>query len=275
MNISNNVEYANLQKLRDPSLFKTECLEAGENRLVCNYYNSRVVPGYKYKVIGGLGAGAEFDDVYGLLKLVNQTDFSFKTHIFIPEMDSPGEIPGFKRENYFSVKTPLNKTKDELWMGLEKETRNMIRKSQKNGVVVKIADNIDEVEDFVEIRIDTLKRCGLPVLREWEFFSMCLYRDWCDIYVAKKEDKVLGGFLLLKDEKRIYYSSPGTSLEARKLGVNNALIWEAIKNNVGKYDYFDYWGIVNNKNHPEYSITRFKKSFNPIGFRVHHFYRWF
>ena len=96
-----NIDYALLQKARDSSISKVQPVENNEGKLICTYYKSKLIPGYKYKVIGGLGAGAEYKGVYDLLQLINQTDYSFKTHLFFPEEDSPMEIPGFEKEDYF------------------------------------------------------------------------------------------------------------------------------------------------------------------------------
>jgi lipid II:glycine glycyltransferase (peptidoglycan interpeptide bridge formation enzyme) len=208
--------------------------------------------------------------------MYKKAGFTIKKHIYFPEYESPHNITGFSKNIVHTAELSLTNSED-IWNNLEKETRNIIRKAQKENVIVRKAESQKDLEEFYKIRLETLNRTGLPITgKELDYFNYCLNKDWNTIYVAEKEGTILGGFVLLKAGNKTHYSSPATNELARKIGVSNLLIWKGIEDSInGQYKKFDFWGIVTDKTHPQYSITRFKKSFNPLEVPVEHFSKGF
>lgn len=151
----------------------------------------------------------------------------------------------FKEELYWvrSLVT-IDFTTESLWKKIGAKTRNMIRQAQKESLVFKDEQLMNQpVREFYRIFLDTQKKLGIPPF-PCRFFSM--------MYDALKVQGRIKIFFVLKDEKPIassiiflfrntaiyaYSSSLQTALSAR---TNDFMMWNILNWLLRNgFEYFD------------------------------------
>jgi len=122
---------------------------------------------------------------------------------------------------------------DTLWTGMHDATHRAIRKSQREGLVVRVAQSEEELRTFFEMHLKVRKyKYGL-LAQPYSFFRN-IWRQFVEakngfLLVALSEDKIVAGDLFLVWKDTLYYkfnaSLPG-DLSHRP---NDLLIWEGIQ----------------------------------------------
>lgn len=129
----------------------------------------------------------------------------------------------------------LSKTTKELWDNLDKKTRNLVRKGEKNEIKIVQTTNIG---DYYKILEETYKKANLKIL-PIEFYKEILNRLG-KVFLAYYDNEIVagGGFLKFKD--RVYYWNGAAHKDYLYLAPNNLIQWEFIKwareNEFKKYD---------------------------------------
>jgi CelD/BcsL family acetyltransferase involved in cellulose biosynthesis len=122
---------------------------------------------------------------------------------------------------------------DALWRGMDDSTHRAIRKSQREGLAVRVAQSEQELRTFFEMHLKVRKyKYGL-LAQPYSFFQ----NIWCRfvqmqrgfLLLAVYDDKIVAGDFFLEWKDTLYYkfnaSLPG-DLSHRP---NDLLIWEAIQ----------------------------------------------
>jgi CelD/BcsL family acetyltransferase involved in cellulose biosynthesis len=122
---------------------------------------------------------------------------------------------------------------DALWEGMHDSTHRAIRKSQREGLVVRIAQSEEELRTFFEMHLKVRKyKYGL--LAQPYCFFQNIWRQFVEtdngfLLLAISEDKIIAGDFFLVWKDTLYYkfnaSLPG-DLAHRP---NDLLIWEGIQ----------------------------------------------
>jgi lipid II:glycine glycyltransferase (peptidoglycan interpeptide bridge formation enzyme) len=122
---------------------------------------------------------------------------------------------------------------EALWRGMHDSTHRAIRKSQREGLVVRVAQSEDELRAFFEMHLRIRKyKYGL-LAQPYSFFQN-IWRHFLTaqhgfLLLALCEDKIIAGDLFLEWKDTLYYkfnaSLPG-DLSHRP---NDLLIWEGIQ----------------------------------------------
>lgn len=162
-------------------------------------------------------------------------------------------------------KLDLSPTEDELLMNMRKTTRNLIRRAIKDGVAVSKSTNSEDIDAFVKLMNETHKR------HHFVPYPSELYYKQVEAFKADDEVVVFRG---IHDKQTIassivmYYGNAASyhhgASTPSKVPVAYLIQWEAIREakRRGCKEY-SFWGIVetDDKNHPFYGITKFKKGF--------------
>src|ERR1700719_1607491 len=122
---------------------------------------------------------------------------------------------------------------DDLWRGMEDSTHRAIRKSQREGLVVRVANSENELRAFFEMHLKVRKyKYGLLAQpygcfqNIWRHFMQTQHGF---LLLALRDDKIVAGDLFLVWKDALYYkfnaSLPG-DLSHRP---NDLLIWEGIQ----------------------------------------------
>ena len=169
----------------------------------------------------------------------------------------------------------LQPSEDEILVVMHKKTRYNIKLAAKKGVEI-YTGNADDLSAWYDLYKTTSERDKIAIhsLSYYQkVFTMAEQSQTAPdvkIFLARHEEDLLAGIVVLIDGDRATYLYSASSNEKRNLMPAYALLWEAIKTakNAGCRSY-DLFGIppVNDPAHPMYGLYRFKTGF---GGEIHH-----
>jgi CelD/BcsL family acetyltransferase involved in cellulose biosynthesis len=146
------------------------------------------------------------------------------------------------------------------WGGLASRARNMVRKSEKAGVVSRtLHPNEEWATEYYEMLRDTFERKGRAVPHPYSFYKALVplvKNGDAHIVGAFYEGKMVSGAIFLQEGRRMLLLSAASKPEAMKVAGSSAVQWhamrEAIASGIEEYDMGGL-GIT--------SIDTFKRSF--------------
>lgn len=178
-------------------------------------------------------------------------------HEYLTELNSKGY-------EYVPKKTlviDLRIGEEAVWNNFKGRARNMIRKSEKNGVVTRIIEpQYIDMENYYKMLLETFKKQGLQPPHPLSFFkSICDFLvpgDNVLVIFAEREDRLVAGGIFLCSKDRMMYLSGAANNEGLKFAASSLIQWEAIKKalKLGVKEY-DLGGVGVSK------IDKFKESF--------------
>lgn len=160
---------------------------------------------------------------------------------------------------------------DEVWKGFQGRARNMIRKAEKNGVVVQRKDaDENDIKQYYSMLDATFKKQGIRTPHSYSLFkNMHHYltpKNWLQYFCAEYEGQIVAAAIFITYGGRMMYLSGTSTTAGAKLAANNLIQWEAIKfaseNGITEYDMGGTGNLA---------IDKFKKSF---GGKEHCHQRW-
>jgi len=160
----------------------------------------------------------------------------------------------------------LNKTEEELLMGMRKNTRNLIRRAGRNAdLTIEERTDLKAVEIFNDIYQKTYKRQGfVPFSFEYLKKEFLAFKDNIIVFLGKYKNDYVAGAMIIFYQDRAYYHQGASLRKYSKVPVSHFLQWQAIKQAKQRNcSYYSFWGIAppDKKNHPWKGITLFKKGF--------------
>ena len=118
-----------------------------------------------------------------------------------------------------------------IWENIHSKNRNMIRKAEKNGVVIAHGQGMDLFDKFIEIYNATMVKDNAE---EYYYFKRPFYesihkdlRDNYELFYAKLEDKVIAMSIMIYANGRLNYHLSGSDIEYRHLAPSNLLLYKA------------------------------------------------
>ncbi len=168
---------------------------------------------------------------------------------------------------------------EQLLVEMRKTTRYLIKQAQKNpDVQIEKIENVDDLEGFLPIYIDTAKR------HHFTIYSRNYLRDQFNAFVGDKQimfffgkykGEIISAAIFIFWEGGAYYHHSGSLLKYSKIPMNYLLQWEAIKEAKSRgCKVYNFWGIApdikteedaKNSKHPWAGLSLFKMGFG--GFR--------
>lgn len=166
---------------------------------------------------------------------------------------------------------PIEKDENELLMGMRKTTRNLIRRAEKEGVVVTEGRTEENLDYFMKLYTDTVKKHRFtPFSKRFikteldEFENIKSDKIGAKLYVARWREQVLSSAIVVHYGDSAYYHHGANSASHIKIPSSYALQWKAIidAKNAGK-QFYNFWGITKSKKvkHPWAGLTKFKRGF--------------
>ncbi len=158
----------------------------------------------------------------------------------------------------------LSLTEEELWKNVHTKHRNVIKKAEKDGVVIVSGNNQKLMDDYHLIDVDTWKRSNKNAAGINELFSKirCM-GDNVTIYMAYLNERPQSGAIFYYNKAMCYYMY-GANCDKPHTGAGNLLQWKAILD-MKKRDvrYFSFVGcrINEDENSKYHGIQRFKERF--------------
>ncbi len=163
----------------------------------------------------------------------------------------------------------LEENTDEIFNKMEKDTRYMIRRAEREGVRFFESKEIEDLKYFYKILKDSGKRKGFPVRsfshlkKIWEH----LYKDnMTHLFFTKKDDFIYSGAIIINFGKRCWFLYGASVQETPKnLFPSHYLQWQIIKwakeREFELYDLRGAMGYNHPPSSPAYGVYHFKKGF--------------
>ena len=154
----------------------------------------------------------------------------------------------------------LDRAEEEIWGDIQKSRRKGINRAEKNGIVIKRVANRDELRSCYDLVLETYKRFKVPIAdfslfeTAWEDLSLM---GLSDFFIALIDSEAVGTRITLNYKDMVYDWYAGSRPEVDY--VDEALVWQILKENAGKYKLFDFGGA----GHPDkpYGVREFKRRF--------------
>jgi FemAB-related protein (PEP-CTERM system-associated) len=166
---------------------------------------------------------------------------------------------------YVNWSFPLVSRAEEAWSKLRKPVQRQIKKSQKDGVQIRVAQKPEDMSLYYNLHLQTrAKKHGMPVQSRkyfatlWDTFAAS---NTMRLLLAEYEGHTIAGIILLASGTTLHYAYGASDEKYLKLAPNNLLFWDAItwgceqgyktldlgrtaRNNEGLMEFKRRWGAV-------------------------------
>ncbi len=128
----------------------------------------------------------------------------------------------------------LDLTGDEaqLFGRVDSSVRRAIRKAEKTGVTVEVADTLEATRIFYKLLCQTRKKHGMPP-QPWEFFrnihESVLSKKLGNVILARFAGRPIAAAIYFRLGGRAIYKYGASDETSQQLRGNNLVMWEAIK----------------------------------------------
>lgn len=118
-----------------------------------------------------------------------------------------------------------------IWKNIQSKNRNMIRKAEKNGIVIKHGQGMELMGEFIKIYNATMKRDSAE---EYYYFGREFYesihedlKDNYEMFYAEYESKIIAMSIMIFANGCLNYHLSGSDIEYRNLAPSNLLLYIA------------------------------------------------
>lgn len=151
---------------------------------------------------------------------------------------------------------------DTLWQGLHNSGRRAIKKAQRDGVVVRIAQRKEALRAFFEMHLGIRKYKYRLLAQPYRFFEN-IWHHFVEkqsglLMIAVYQGKIIGGVLFLEWKDTLYYKFNASDPAHLSHRPNDLLIWEGIKYGKAEgYTHLDF-GL---SDWDQEGLVRYKRKF--------------
>lgn len=122
-------------------------------------------------------------------------------------------------------------TPEIIWANLHSKNRNMIRKAEKNGVIIKHGQGIELFDEFVKLYNSTMDKDNAE---NYYYFRKDFYKsihedlkDNYEMFWAEYEGKIIAMSIMLFANGKLNYHLSGSDYNYRNLAATNLLLYQA------------------------------------------------
>lgn len=155
---------------------------------------------------------------------------------------------------------------DIIWENIHSKNRNMIRKAEKNGIVIEHGKGMELFEKFIEIYNATMDK---DHAEEYYYFKLPFYEsihkdlyDNYELFYAMLEDKIIAMSIMIFANGRMNYHLSGSNIEYRNLAPSNLLLYKAAL--WGSEQGFKTFHLGGGVGSGEDNLYKFKAAFNKV-----------
>ncbi len=166
---------------------------------------------------------------------------------------------------YVNWSIPLSERSEDAWSRLRKPVQQQIKKSQKNGVQIRVAQRREDMSLYYNLHLRTRgKKHGMPVQSQNYFFALWdtfAASGTLRLLLAEYEGMTIAGIILFASGTTLHYAYGASDENHLKLAPNNLLFWDAItwgsehgykvfdlgrtaRDNTGLMEFKRRWGAV-------------------------------
>jgi FemAB-related protein (PEP-CTERM system-associated) len=132
---------------------------------------------------------------------------------------------------YVNWSLPLSEHAEDMWSKLRKPVQHQIKKAQKNGVHIRVAQKREDMSLYYDLHLRTrARKHGMPTqsrqyfLTLWDTFAV---NNTLRILLAEYDDVTIAGIVLFASGTTLYYAYGASDEKYLKLAPNNLLFWDA------------------------------------------------
>jgi len=169
----------------------------------------------------------------------------------------------------------LRRPEEELWQGLTGNCRNMVKRAEKEGVTVREADSLADLERYYQMHLETYRRTGAaphPFAYFQQIWGKFVSSGYSHIFLAELKGELVAAANVGAYKGAMIYWTGASKTGLPAPGVNNLLQWHAIR--YGRSRGFAWYesgeAFPNLKEGKLKGLNDFKKSF---GGELYPFYR--
>lgn len=122
---------------------------------------------------------------------------------------------------------------DIVWTNLRKPIQRQVKKSQKLGVRVRVAQQREDMAQYYRLHLQTrCKKLGMPAQPQRYFYKLWdtfAASGSVQLLLAEYQGKIIAGMILLASGATIKYSYGASDEQYLNLAPNDLLMWTAIK----------------------------------------------
>ena len=151
-----------------------------------------------------------------------------------------------------------------IWENIHSKNRNMIRKAEKNGIVIEHGQGMELFDKFIEIYNATMDK---DHAEEYYYFKHLFYksihndlRNNYEMFYAKLGDKIIAMSIMIFANGRMNYHLSGSDIEYRNLAPSNLLLYKAAM--WGCEQGFQTFHLGGGVGSGEDNLYKFKATFN-------------
>lgn len=122
-------------------------------------------------------------------------------------------------------------SEEVIWKNIHTKNRNMIRKAEKNGIVIKHGQGLNLFDEFIKIYNATMDK---DKAEDYYYFKPEFYRsihedlkDNYEMFWAEYEGKIIAMSIMIFANGRLNYHLSGSDVEYRNLAPSNLLLYKA------------------------------------------------
>ena len=153
-----------------------------------------------------------------------------------------------------------------IWENIHSKNRNMIRKAEKNGIVIEHGRGMDLFDKFIDIYNATMDK---DHAEEYYYFKRPFYEsihndlsDNYEMFYAQLDGKIIAMSIMIFANGRLNYHLSGSDIEYRNLAPSNLLLYKAaIWGCERGFKTFHLGGGVGSG---EDNLYKFKAAFNKV-----------
>ena len=159
-------------------------------------------------------------------------------------------------------------TEEGILKNMRKNTRNLIRRAEKEGVVIeRSTDPLKDLPHFIALHDETQKRHGFtPYTNTFFEAQVRLFsqRNECTLYLARYNKEVIASSIHMHTGGETSYHHGASTHKYNKIPASYLLQWTAIQDAIARGDsIYSFWGIAPEgvRKHPFAGVTLFKRGF--------------
>jgi hypothetical protein len=183
-----------------------------------------------------------------------------------------GSIPGILTEQpaaeYLTHDLNLSSDEEGIRSRVRDSTMRQVRKAAREGVTIDEQPSTEGIQQYYRLNRLTRKRHGLPP-QPFSFFTS-IYKNIISkgmgtVYLATYRGKCVAGAIFFHFKDQVLFKFGASDNRYRQLGINNLVMWEAIKGCAGGHYRNLNFGRTDPDNH---GLRRFKSGWGSTESKV-------
>ncbi|MCF7812377.1 peptidoglycan bridge formation glycyltransferase FemA/FemB family protein [Candidatus Gracilibacteria bacterium] len=157
----------------------------------------------------------------------------------------------------------ITQSEEDILKNMRKSTRYEVRRSGRGEIKTRMGNKKEDLEIFWKLHTETVKRQNfIPFARQTTEKELEIFGNDVQIFSAEVEQIMCSSSIIIFDSHAAYYHQGASTYS--KLPCSHSTLWDAIREAKRRgCTEFNFWGVCDEdeKDHPWYGLSRFKRGF--------------